>query len=167
MCMRSESVWFEMLFLLCYWDIERVTERGIGWVWLLWGWYIIVRFFFGSKVYLVWTFFTRPSRSTWPAAYCSITSFTSYGFKASLNLRRAVKYFIWWSMRGGHHHSIVQLFGIMGWMDCGWRWCVCLVKWENIVLCIRGMDPIEERKGQTEFEVNRYRGQFRETKKNI
>lgn len=44
--------------------------------------------------YLVWTFFTLPSRSTWPAEYCSITSLTSYGFKASLNLRRATKYFI-------------------------------------------------------------------------
>lgn len=45
-------------------------------------------------LYLVWTFFTRPSRSTCPAAYCSMTSFTSYGFNASLNLRRATKYFI-------------------------------------------------------------------------
>lgn len=51
--------------------------------------------------YLVWTFFTRPSRSTWPAAYCSITSFTSYGFKASLNFRRATKYFICWVGRMG------------------------------------------------------------------
>ena len=46
-------------------------------------------------LYLVWTFFTLPKRSTWPAAYCSITSFTSYGLRASLNLRLATKYFIW------------------------------------------------------------------------
>lgn len=46
-------------------------------------------------LYLVWTFFTLPKRSTWPAAYCSITSLTSYGLRASLNLRLATKYFIW------------------------------------------------------------------------
>lgn len=45
-------------------------------------------------VYLDWMFRVRPSKSTWPAAYCSITSFTSYGFKASLNFRLATKYFI-------------------------------------------------------------------------
>lgn len=54
--------------------------------------------------YLVWTFLTRPRRSTWPAAYCSITSFTSYGFKASLNFRRATKYFICWE---GKEDSLV------------------------------------------------------------
>ena len=39
-------------------------------------------------------FLTRARRSTWPAEYCSITSFTSYGFKASRNFRFATKYFI-------------------------------------------------------------------------
>lgn len=32
--------------------------------------------------------------STWPAEYCSMTSLTSYGFSASLNLRLATKYLI-------------------------------------------------------------------------
>lgn len=48
-----------------------------------------------NTVYLFWTIFTRPSKSTWPAEYCSITSLTSYGFNASLNFRLATKYFIW------------------------------------------------------------------------
>jgi hypothetical protein len=38
---------------------------------------------------------TFPIRSTCPALYCSKTSLTSYGFNASLNLRRANKYFIY------------------------------------------------------------------------
>ena len=36
----------------------------------------------------------RANMSTWPELYCSITSLTSYGRNASLNLRRATKYLI-------------------------------------------------------------------------
>lgn len=42
--------------------------------------------------YLNCKFFTLFKRSACPDEYCSITSLTSYGFKASLNFRRATKY---------------------------------------------------------------------------
>lgn len=42
--------------------------------------------------HLYWRFLVRFSRSACPEEYCSITSFTSYGFNASLNLLRATKY---------------------------------------------------------------------------
>ncbi len=44
--------------------------------------------------HLFWMALTLATRSTWPALYCSSTSFTSYGFRASLNLRLATLYFI-------------------------------------------------------------------------
>lgn len=47
-----------------------------------------------SLYYLDCMFRVRPSKSMCPAWYCSITSLTSYGFKASLNFFRATKYFI-------------------------------------------------------------------------
>ena len=44
---------------------------------------------------------TLPSRSECPWEYCSITSFTSYGFRASLNFFLATKNFICEDRRGG------------------------------------------------------------------
>lgn len=41
--------------------------------------------------HLTWRLLTLDCRSTCPAEYCSITSFTSYGFKASLNFLLANK----------------------------------------------------------------------------
>lgn len=39
-----------------------------------------------------WIHLTRFNKSAWPEEYCSMTSFTSYGFNASRNFLRAKKY---------------------------------------------------------------------------
>lgn len=44
-----------------------------------------------TMINLCCTCLTRACKSTCPAEYCSITSFTSYGFKASLNFRLATR----------------------------------------------------------------------------
>lgn len=60
--------------------------------------YLLNRLSFWLEIfYLLWAhlnckFLVLVSRSAWPAVYCSITSFTSYGLSASRNFLRAEKY---------------------------------------------------------------------------
>lgn len=68
-----------------------------------------------SVSHLYCRFLVRFSRSACPEEYCSITSFTSYGFKASLNLLRATKYLSYTEIKKnphansfvGYHFSII------------------------------------------------------------
>lgn len=68
-------------------NVARLSKGLEGW--------LVVIVAVVSVRYLPCSVLTLDRRSTWPAEYCSITSFTSYGFSASLNLRRAVKYLIY------------------------------------------------------------------------
>lgn len=72
-----------------------------------------------SVRYLPCSVLTRDRRSTCPAEYCSITSFTSYGFSASLNLRRAVKYLIY--AQEGRQLVCWTKSGLMGTVCRPWK----------------------------------------------
>lgn len=74
-----------------------------------------------ARSHLNCKFLTRFSKSACPDEYCSITSFTSYGFKASRNFFRAEKYLSFKEI--GMHDSSLLIFAcsfrfLVGWLVC-------------------------------------------------
>lgn len=63
------------------------------------------------------THLTRACKSTWPAEYCSITSFTSYGFSASLNFLLATSNWILLMARITFFNSGVKSSIVLGCND--------------------------------------------------